>query len=219
MSDTIQLEVQERTDTGTAASRRLRKEHRVPAIIYGKKSEPQAVSISLFELERNLRKEQFYTSVLELKIGTKTERAVLKKLDQNPVRNEPAHLDFMRVTANTIVNMSIPLQFINEEQCVGVRTEGGVPTYQTTQITISAKASAIPERLEIDMTDVRVGQPVLLSDLKLPTGVSIPALDKGQDMTLALILPPRISKDTDLQADGGAPDAAEQGSTADENTS
>lgn len=195
MTDTISLQAVVRDKVGTAPSRNLRRENRVPAIIYGGTDEPKPISLSLFEVQRMLEEDAFYTSVLELKTDQGTERAILKVLDRHPVRDEPMHLDFLRVTASTEVSMAIPLSFINEEDCIGVRTAAGVLNYQLPQVTIRARADRIPSRLEVDVADLAIGEGITLSQLKLPNGVSIPLLEKGQDTTIVTVLAPRIMKE------------------------
>ena len=213
MSEQIQLEANPRERVGTAASRNLRRDNRVPAILYGGDSEPAPISLSLFDLQRIMQRDTFYTSILELKTDDKVERAVLKALEQHPTRNEPLHLDFLRVTDSTKVTMAIPLSFINEDQCVGVKAEGGVVTYQMTQVTVQSRADSIPERLEVDMLEVPIGSPVLLSQVQLPANVHIPLLEQGQDPAVAIVLAPRVHLEDDMEGadeiDGEAAEAAE----------
>ena len=213
MSEQIQLEANPRERVGTAASRNLRRDNRVPAILYGGDSEPAPISLSLFDLQRIMQRDTFYTSILELKTDDKVERAVLKALEQHPTRNEPLHLDFLRVTDSTKVTMAIPLSFINEDQCVGVKAEGGVVTYQMTQVTVQSRADSIPERLEVDMLEVPIGSPVLLSQVQLPANVHIPLLEQGQDPAVAIVLAPRVHLEDDMEGadeiDAEAAEAAE----------
>ena len=224
MSDQIELQAALRENTGTSACRNLRRQKRVPAILYGGKKEPQPLSLSLFELQRQMQEDSFYTSILHLKTPDGQERAILKALEHHPVRSEPVHLDFLRVTDSTRVVMPIPLTFINEDKCVGVQMAGGIPTYQLTQATIAARADSIPDRLEVDMEHVGVGEPVLLSSIVLPPGVSIPVLEQGQgqDPVVAIVVPPKISKEdraADAAEAGETEEGAEQTDSGDEQAS
>ena len=209
MSEQIQLEANPRERVGTAASRNLRRDNRVPAILYGGDREPTPISLSLFDLQRIMQRDTFYTSILELKTDDKVERAVLKALDQHPTRNEPLHLDFLRVTDSTKVTMAIPLSFINEDQCVGVKAEGGVVTYQMTQVTVQSRADSIPERLEVDMLEVPIGSPVLLSQVPLPANVHIPLLEQGQDPAVAIVLAPRVHLEDEIEAEAAEAEGEE----------
>lgn len=209
MSDPIQISAQPRDSIGTRPSRRLRRQQLVPGIIYGGRGKPLPVSIQLSVLQRAMQEESFYTSILEIKAGEKTERAVLKALDQHPVRNEPLHVDFLRATERTYVTLPVPIRLANEGDCIGVREGGGVITHQLTQITVYVRASNIPDYLEVDMTEVALSQPVHLSAVPLPEGVRIPSLEQGQDPSVVIVLPPRIMKEEEDMPEAEGDEAAE----------
>lgn len=209
MSDPIHLSVQLRDSVGTRPSRRLRREQLVPAIIYGGKGEPLPVCIKLSILQRAMEEDHFYTSILEIKVGERTERAVLKAMEQHPVRNEPLHVDFLRATERTYLTLPIPIRLINEGDCIGVREGGGVVTHQMVQVTVYVQANNIPDYLEVDMTEVALSHPVHLSSVSLPKDVRIPILEQGQDPSVVIVLPPRVAIEEDEIAGAAAGDEAE----------
>lgn len=210
MSQAIQLSVLPRDTVGTRPSRRLRRQQLVPAIIYGGNRAPLPVSIPLSALQRAMQEDSFYTSILELQTGKRTEKAVLKAMAQHPVRNEPVHLDFLRASEDTYVSMPIPFRFINEDSCIGIRESGGVITHQMTQVTVNVQANNIPDYLEVDMAEIPLSQPIHLSAIPLPDGVRIPILEQGQDPSVAIVMPPRLATDADAEGAEGAGAADEQ---------
>jgi large subunit ribosomal protein L25 len=177
----FEVNAEARTDTGKGASRRLRRAGQVPAILYGAGQEPQMLSVSHNALLRHLEEEAFYTHLLTIKTGDKAEKAVLKDLQRHPAKPFILHADFQRVDANTTLHMHIPLHFINEDTCVGVKTGGGAISHQVVEVLIHCLPKDLPEYIEVDMHEVQLGQTLHLSDLKLPEGVELPELSQGQE--------------------------------------
>ena len=177
----FEVNAEARTDTGKGASRRLRRAGQVPGILYGADKEPLMLSVSHNALIRHLEEEAFYTHLLTIKIDGKAEKAVLKDLQRHPARPFVMHADFQRVDANTTLHMHIPLHFINEDTCIGVKMGGGAISHQTTEVLIHCLPQNLPEYIEVDMQDIDVGQTLHLSDLKLPEGVEIPELAHGAE--------------------------------------
>jgi large subunit ribosomal protein L25 len=182
MSDNIQLTAELRTDVGKGASRRLRRlEDKVPGIIYGQDKVPQMLSLSANEMSKAMQQEAFYSQIIDLSIAGKTEQAVVRDLQRNPDNERLLHIDFLRISANKAINVSVPLHFINEENCVGVKTEGGTLTHNMTEVEITCLPADLPEYIEVDMADIAAGASVHLSDLVIPEGVAIAALAFGED--------------------------------------
>lgn len=181
MSNEITLNAEMRSNTGKGASRRLRKELKVPAIVYGGKGEPQMLTIAYKELVKALENESFYTQVISLSVDGKAQKAVLRDLQRHPARGEPTHADFQRVDAKQKIHTLVPLRFINEDKCVGVKEQGGEIQHNTADVEVISLPKDIPSFIEVDMTDVKMGQIVHLSGLKLPKGVEILALSHGTD--------------------------------------
>lgn len=182
MSDIIELTAELRTTVGKGASRRLRRlEGKVPAIIYGGEGEAVMLSLSSNELSKAMQVEAFYSQVLNVSIDGKSEQAVVRDLQRNPADERIQHVDFQRVRANVAITVSVPLHFINEESCVGVKMQGGTLTRTLTEVEVSCLPASLPEYIEVDMAEVESGTSVHLSDLNIGEGVTIIALTLGED--------------------------------------
>ena len=176
------LNAQSRTNEGKGASRRLRRlESRVPAVIYGAGQEAQSISLELRELVKAIESEAFFSHVLTINIDGKPQQAVIKAMQRHPVKNLPLHADFLRVDANQKLVRKVPLHFINQDICVGVKVGGGEITHYTSEVEIACLPSNLPEYIAVDMANVEVGKTLHLSDLVLPAGVEIPSLALGHD--------------------------------------
>lgn len=186
------LSAEIREESGKGASRRLRHENGVPAIVYGGKAggndrKPQSITIKSNELIKLLEDEAFYSSIITLTIGDKAEQVVLKDLQRHPAKNMIWHADFLRVNKNTKIKAHVPLHFINEDTCVGVKTGGGKIAHQLTSLDIICSAGDLPEFIEIDLANVEVGTVIHLSDLVLPTGVESLALSHGAEHDTSVV--------------------------------
>jgi len=176
-----------REDQGKGASRRLRRENGVPAIVYGGEAAPQSITLKANELKKLLENEAFYSSVITLDVEGKTETAILKDLQRHPSKDMVWHADFLRVSADTKIKATVPLHFLNEESCVGVKVGGGKVAHQLTSLDIITTADHLPEFIEVDLAAVEVGTVIHLSDLKLPEGVESLALSHGEEHDTAVV--------------------------------
>lgn len=177
------VETQSRSDLGKGASRRLRHEGKVPAIIYGGDVEPQIVSIEHHKLVKQLESEAFYSQILTVNVDGKGTKAVLKDLQRHPSKPIVLHADFLRVSAKDKLHMNVPLHFINEDKAPGV-AEGGLLTHSMNNVEIICQADQLPEYLEVDVAHLETGHALHLSDIKLPAGVELVALSHGPDHDL-----------------------------------
>jgi large subunit ribosomal protein L25 len=185
MTDAFVVNAEVRTDKGKGASRRLRRlENLVPAIIYGGNKEPVSLTLKHNEIIKSLESEAFYSHILTVNVAGKEESAILKDLQRHPAREEIMHVDFLRVSKNQPINVHVPLHFTNEEACVGVKMEGGAISHQCSDVEITCLPGDLPEFIEVDMTEVHVETIIHLSDLVLPKGVTIAALQHGEDHDL-----------------------------------
>ena len=185
MSNEFELTAESRSDTGKGASRRLRRNaDLVPAIVYGGDKAPQNIALEARELKKALENEAFYSHVIKLSIDGKKEDVLLKALQRHPAKPVIMHADFLRVVAGHEVTVHVPLHFINEDSCVGVKKSGGVISHTMTEVEVNCLPKDLPEFIEVDMAGVDLNQIVHLSDLKLPKGVSIPFLAQGPDHDL-----------------------------------
>ena len=210
MSDNIQLTAELRTDVGKGASRRLRRlEDKVPGIIYGEGKDPQMLTLSANEVGKAMQFEAFYSQIIDLSVGGKKEQAVVRDMQRNPANERLLHIDFLRISANKAITVSVPLHFINEEACVGVKVGGGIISRTMTELDIMCLPKDLPEYLEVDMTDVEIGTTLHISDITLPKGVESVALSHGtdHDLPIAAVNKPKAKvEETDEPA--AATDAA-----------
>ena len=181
-----------REDAGKGASRRLRRENGVPAIVYGGKAggndrKPTSITLKANEVVKALESEAFYSSIITLDIDGKNEQVILKDLQRHPAKDLIWHADFLRVNKSTKIKAHVPLHFINEESCVGVKLSGGTIAHQMTSIDIICAAGDLPEFIEIDLADADVGTVIHLSDLNLPKGVESLALSHGAEHDTSVV--------------------------------
>ena len=213
MSDQFEINAEVREDMGKGASRRLRRlADQVPAIIYGGKKDPQPLTLIRKDLEKALENEAFYSHVLTINVGKSKEKAILKDLQRHPARDSVMHADFLRVDDKTMVKVNVPIHFLNEDNCHGVKVEGGMIQHQATDVEVQCLPGDIPEYLEVDMLNVQTGQIVHLSEISLPEGVTSMALALGEDHDLAIasVNAPKGTADDDEEA-APAEDAGEEG--------
>jgi large subunit ribosomal protein L25 len=181
MSESFEVNVELREDLGKGASRRLRRlEDRIPGIVYGAGKKPQPISLSHKEIIKHLEDEAFYSHILTLKAGKKTEKVILKDLQRHPFKPKVTHADFMRISATQKLQTSVPLHFINEENCPGVKA-GGVVNHSYTTVEVSCLPKNLPEYIEVDMANAEMDAIIHLSDIVLPKGVEIVELSHGED--------------------------------------
>jgi large subunit ribosomal protein L25 len=218
MSDAFELSAELREDKGKGASRRLRRlADQIPAIIYGGNKDPQPLTLIRKDLEKALENEAFYSHVLTISVGGDAQKAILKDLQRHPAKDSVMHADFLRVDDKTVVKVNIPIHFLNEESCVGVKMEGGMIQHQATDIEVQCLPGDIPEYIEVDMLEVVTGQIIHLSDIALPENVTSLALSLGEDHDLAIasVIAPKGSADEE-ELEVAAEEAEETGEEEEE---
>lgn len=186
MSNQFEIVAETRVDQGKAASRRLRRlAAKVPGIMYGANKTPTPISVGLKELSKALENEAFYSHILTVVLDGKTEKAVLRDMQRHPVKKIPTHIDLQRVDENAKLTMRVPVHFINEDTCHGVKEQGGEIHHDLSEVEVSCLPKHLPEYLTVDMAAVTLGQHVHLSDIVLPTGVTLVQLSHGHDLAVA----------------------------------
>jgi large subunit ribosomal protein L25 len=215
-ADQFELNCSVREDKGKGASRRLRRlDNQIPAILYGGKEEPMSLSIAHDDIFHATENEAFFSHIITLNIGKKKEKAVIKALQRHPAKPFILHADFLRIDEKQAITVKVPLHFINEEKCVGVKIGGGSIRKTLNEIEVSCLPSKLPEYIEVDMLEVDLGTTVHLSDITLPEGVSSVALSHGEDsdLSVAQVVAPRGS---DEDVDDAAPEAADDTAAGDD---
>ncbi len=169
-----------RTDLGTNASRRLRREGRIPAILYGGGKDSTPLSLEENRIRKQIENEAFAAHVLTVKVGGEESQAVLKSVHRDPATERVIHMDFQRISATSEIHMHVPLHFVNEEDCPGKRA-GGIVTRLLVEVEVGCLPKDLPEYIEVDMSALDVGDSVHLSELGLPEGVHVMALAHNPD--------------------------------------
>lgn len=187
--DVFELDCTVRTDLGKGASRRLRRlEGNIPAVLYGGGAEPVSLTIPHKDIVKATDNEAFFSHIITLNVGKKKEKAVIKALQRHPAKPFILHADFLRVNENEAVLVKVPLHFINEEKCVGVKIGGGSILKTLNEIEVSCLPKDLPEFIEVDMLEVEVGTTVHISDITLPANVtSVSLTHEDGDLALATV--------------------------------
>ena len=213
----FELIAEQRSDVGKGASRRLRRDGKLPGIVYGTNKDASMIVFNHNEIMHQLEQEAFYSRVLTLKIGKTTQKVVLKDLQRHPFKRSVLHIDLQRIDEDQKLTMRVPLHFINEEMCIGVKQDGGVISHLMTEVEIVCLPKDLPEFLDIDMSEVGINETLQLKDIKLPEGIEIYSLLHGGDdaQPIVSVHIPKVSA-ADEAAE--AAEAAEEGTETTEGT-
>lgn len=188
MAINFTLAAKARTDTGKGASRRLRRlAAELPGIIYGGTKAPQNISLIHKDLAKSLEDEAFYSHIISLDVDGTVEKVVLKDLQRHPSKGTLLHADFQRVDETHTITMRVPVHFVNEDKCVGVRMEGGVISHSLSEIEVRCLPQNLPEFVEVDVAELHVGAIVHISQLQLPAGVESVELAHGEGHDHAVV--------------------------------
>lgn len=202
--EAFELNAQQRTGTGTSESRRLRKQGRVPAIIYGGNDEPAMVSLSHDELIRHMGNEAFFSHVIKVHVdGKNAQDVVLRDMQRHPARPFVEHVDLMRVVADEALRMSVPFHFTGEQECPGVKTEGGMVQRVMTEVQIECLPRDLPEYIEVDVSALNVGDSLHLGQVALPAGVQfvelLTAEEGDEESTIVSVQLPRAAVEEEAE--------------------
>jgi len=181
MSIDFSIDAEVRTDEGKGASRRLRHAGRVPAILYGGEKQPQSISLQHNKIFNSLQEEAIYSHILTLNVAGEEQKVILRDVQRHPAKPVILHVDFQRVDHKHTINMHVPLHFIGDDICPGVKLEGGQVSHLMIEVEITCYPKDIPEFIEVDMSAMKIGDSVHLSELKMPEGVTLTALTHGED--------------------------------------
>lgn len=216
MNQEFILDAELRSDKGKGASRRLRRDKKVPGIIYGGNIEPLNITLGHNQVMHRLDNEAFYSHVLTVKVDGKSQEVILRDVQRHPARPIIMHMDFQRVSKDRAIHVHVPLHFLNEEKCEGVKQGGGVISKILVEVEVSCLPQNLPEYIEVDLIDLGVGGSIHLSELKLPEGVTLLALSHGNiaehDTAVVSVHKPRGSLEEEEAAapEGAVPVAGEE---------
>ena len=203
MTDQITLNADLRERTGTNKAREIRNvDGMIPAIVYGDEKETLNIKLKLNELTKASENELFYTQVLLIKTEGKEEKVVLKELQRDPAKGKFLHADFQRVSSKTKLKVVIPVNFVNEEECAGVKIDGGVVAKAIREIEIMCLAGNIPESIDVDIENLNLGDSIRLTEISLPEGSEIPGLtDETDQMVVSVNAPKAVEEDSTVEED------------------
>ena len=206
MSEAIVLRAVARKEVGKGANRRLRRAELIPAVIYGGRIEPIQVTLESCVIRKILKSESFYSQIVTVDIEGICQQVILKNIQRHPAKELVMHLDFLRVDASRAVTTYIPLHFLNQDTCVGVKS-GGAITHTRIEVEVKCLPVDLPKFIEVDMAAVELGDHVRLTNLTLPKNIKLVALlqQNGHNLDLASVQSTRGSKE----------DESEQSSTND----
>jgi len=170
-----------REDQGKGASRRLRHEGKVPAIIYGAGRPPRSITFDHNKVMQQLDNESFYSSILNVKVGEKSQAAILKDVQRHPAKRLIMHIDLQRIVEDQAIKMNVPIHYLGEEDAVGVRDGGGTVTKMVNDIEVTCLPKDLPEYLELDISPLDLDEMMYITDIKLPEGVEIVGLAQAED--------------------------------------
>lgn len=194
MAQAIAFKAEERQGTGTGVARALRRVGKIPGIIYGGGQDPQPISVELKAVNMEIQKPGFFSRVYTVEAGKNTQQVIARDIQFHPVTDLPLHVDFQRVTKDSKLNVFVPVEYINEEKCPGLKV-GGMLNIIIHNLEVICPADAIPEKITIDLAGVNINQSMHLESIKLPDGVK--AAHPARDYTLVTIVPPASAEKSD----------------------
>ncbi len=223
MSD-FQVNVTTRTDTGKAASRRMRHAKQIPAVVYGTGKDVEMLSIDHDEFRHQLEVEAFHNSIIKLVNGKRTEQVILREVQMHPYKPLVMHVDFQRISATDKIHMSIPFHFVGDDKAPGVRQEGGIVSHLMNEVDVVCLPGDLPEYVEVDVSAMQLNESIHLSEIALPEGVEYTHPPEGEaDHAVVSILMPKVAAEEAEEGEEGeelegeeAEEAAAQEESGDE---
>lgn len=205
MSQQIEISAALREDIGKGASRRLRRlASKVPGIIYGGGASPEPLTLNVNELNKAMEQEAFYSQILNVVVDGNSQQAVVRDLQRHPASDKVMHVDFLRIRADKAIQVHVPLHYLNEADCVGVRMGGGLISHNLSDVEVSCLPADLPEFIEVDVENLELGQSLHLTDLVLPPGVTIVALGLGEDRDIQVVgvhQPRVVTEEVEVEAE------------------
>jgi large subunit ribosomal protein L25 len=187
MAHQFNIAAETRSDAGKGASRRLRRQGKIPGIMYGGGQAPTGVSFDANALHRNMAEEAFLSSILNVTLDGQTMQAIVRDYQPHPAKRAILHLDLQRIVATEKLRMTIPLHFVNEEVSPGVKLGGGSVSHLLTELEVSCLPKDLPEYIEVDIGAMQLNDMLHIRDLKLPDGVEVPGFEANADSDLPVV--------------------------------
>ncbi|MEG6510185.1 50S ribosomal protein L25/general stress protein Ctc [Methyloligella sp. 2.7D] len=207
MAEAHELKAWARDNTGTGGARAVRREGRVPAILYGEKETPEPISVEYKEIWKQYNTGHFRSTVYMLDIEGKKTRVIPRDIQLDPVKDLPLHVDFLRIAEHATITLEVPVHFLNDEAAPGLK-RGGVLNVVRHEVEVSCPVDAIPESFEVDLTGLEIGDSIHISAIKMPAGVEPTITDR--DFTVATITGRVAEAAAEEGEEGGAEEGAEE---------
>lgn len=200
MANVLNLTAELRDGRGRGASRRLRRHGKVPAILYGGGKDPVSVSFDQNDLMHKMDQEAFYSSILTVKVGDRSQAAIVKDVQRHPAKPQVLHIDLQRIVETEKIKMRVPLHFTGEEDCIGVKDQGGVISHIENDVEVACLPRDLPEYLEIDVSELELDNSLRLSDITTPEGVELTTLALGEEYDQPIVAVHRPRSEAELEA-------------------
>ena len=188
MATEHKLSASSRNDEAKGASRRLRRAASIPAVLYGANAAPQSIQLEHEKTWLASQNEWFYSSILDLDLDGKVQKVLLRDMQRHPYKQIIMHLDFQRIDENQAIRIAVPLHFLNEDKSPAGKSADVVVTHELNEVEVSCLPKDLPEFIEVDLSNLKVGDIVHLSEIKLPKGVEIPELKLGKEHDVAIVI-------------------------------
>jgi len=199
------IEAEHRSAFGKAETRRLRRlDDKVPGVVYGAKKDPAHFQISQKDLRKMISNEAFFSHIIELKLQGNSESVIIKHLEKHPFKSQLMHLDLQRIVSDEKLEIDVPIHFLNRETCIGVKSQGGALYTDLNEINVSCLPRDLPEFIEIDVANLEVGHVIHLSEITLPSGVAITALELDEEHDQVVVRVTKIVENIELDEDDEA---------------
>jgi len=209
------LQAKTRDSVGTATAKKIRRDKGIPAVVYGDIKNSNIV-LDANEVAKQVKDSGFYSNVIKLTLGKETIDVILKDLQRDPRKSNITHMDFFAVDKNKAVIVNVPIMFINEETCVGVKIGGGKISHIQTELEVSCLPKDIPENITVDIAELEIGHSVHLSEIKMPMNVVLAtSVDDEHDSPVVSCYEPKAEKVEEVEAAPADAEASEGGVKAD----
>ncbi len=205
MSEQYALKAEKKERAGKGVARALRREGRIPGVIYGDKKDPVSISLPVREVTKEWMKGTMYTHLCELTVGSEKNLVLCRGVQVHPVTDQVEHVDFLRVSPKTKLRVHVPVRFINQDKSPGLKDKG-ILNIVNHELEMLCPATAIPEFIEVDVAPYKIGDPIKLSAVKMPQGIEV--VTHEDDLTLATITPPKLADEVAVSAAAAGTEAA-----------
>ncbi len=208
MSEQIVFKAERREKAGTGPARAVRRQGKIPAILYGGQQPPEMIAIGFNEFQRAVvRNPRLTSTVVMLELDGRRIPAIPREVQLHPVSDLPLHIDFLRAEAGARIEVEVPVEFLNEDQCPGLR-KGGVLNIVRRAIEVECPIDAIPEKIQVDLAGFDIGDSVHISHVQLPAGVEPTIRDR--DFTICVIVPPTVAVEGAAEGEEAEPEAGDE---------